>query len=366
MTHGTRPSPPSIPPRLPRLRREILKLVAKQGRKLKKSGTNYWFENKRGKFIVRGKPGKTLFVGLHGGGKGSGDAGSAAGAMGGGGWWWIFPEVLEKTEHGWTDSGTEAWVMELIEAAKRSGRVDPNRIYITGHSMGGYGSWTLGAHHADVFAGAAPYAGAPTAYYRSPADRTVVGIQEGILPNFYNLPLHVFQSLDDKNVPPDSNVYANKALQSLKQKWPEGFNWRYVEVNDRGHAPPQEGYLPSQKWLASHPRVPRPKTFLWQPVLDWKRQFYWVYWQLPEQHALLEVRAGSDNTIDLTFHEGSGDTEGLSVLLGDPLVDLSKEVIVRVDAKKLFRGVVTRTFSTLLMTAVRNDPHLLFDARVDL
>ena len=114
---------PLDPAKLPRLRKEILKLVAKQGRKLKKSGTNYWFENKRGKFIVSGKPGKTLFVGLHGGGKGSGDAGSAAGAMGGGGWWWIFPEVLEKTEHGWTDSGTEAWVMELIEAAKRSGRV---------------------------------------------------------------------------------------------------------------------------------------------------------------------------------------------------------------------------------------------------
>ena len=358
---------PLDPKTLPKLRKELLKITSKHGPKIRKSGTNYFFEKKKsGKYIVQGKPGKALFIGLHGGGAGSGDAGAAAGAMGGGGWWWIFPEVLKKTEHGWTDSGTEEFVMDLIEAAKRTAKVDPNRVYITGHSMGGYGSWTLGAHHADVFAGAAPYAGAPTAYYRSPTDKTVTGIQDGVLPNFYNLPLHVYQSLDDLNVTPESNIFANKALQELKKRFPEGFNWKYVEVNGRGHAAPQEGYLPSQKWLASMPRVPRPKTFLWQPALPWKRHFYWLYWQSPELAALLEVRAKPNNHIEITWHEGSGASEGQSVLLGEPLVDLSKPVTVAVNGETLFEGVVQRTFSTLMMTLPRNDEHLLFDARVDL
>lgn len=350
---------------LPALRKQLLKIAARHGPRLKKSGTNYFFEDKRGKYIVR-KGNHTLFLGLHGGGAGSGDAGAAAGAMGGGGWTWIFPEVLKKTEHGWTDSGTEAFVMDLVEAAKRTFKLDPNRIYITGHSMGGYGTWTLGAHHADVFGGAAPYAGAPTAYYRSPSDRTVTGIQDGVLPSYFTLPLHVYQSLDDKNVTPESNIFANKALQALKQRFPDGFNWKYVEVDGRGHAAPQEGYLPSQKWLASMPRVPRPKAFLWQPVLSWKRHFYWVFWQNPEASSFLEVRAQKDNVIEITFHEGSGDTEGLSVLLGAPLVDLDQPVTVLVNGEQAFQGAVPRTFSTLMMTLPRNDAHLLFDARIDL
>ena len=56
----------------------------------------------------------------------------------------------------------------------------------------------------------------------------------------------------------------------------------------------------------------------------------------------------------------------MSVLLGPPLVDPAKEVVVRVDGAERFRGTVERTLSTLLMTFPRNDADLLFDARVDL
>jgi hypothetical protein len=120
------------------------------------------------------------------------------------------------------------------------------------------------------------------------------------------------------------------------------------------------------KWIAEHARNPRPKAFLWQPVLPWKRQMYWLYWDQPEDRALVQAKALDGNVIDLVTHEGSHDLSGVSVLLGDPLVDLSKEVVVRVDGKEKFRGIVPRTLSTLLLTLPRNDPGLLFDARVDL
>ena len=252
----------------------------------------------------------------------------------------------------------------LPVAAKRTFKVDPNRIYLTGHSMGGYGSWTLGSHHADVFGGVAAYAGAPTCVGNEA--KVLYMVQPGILPNFYNLPLHVFQSGDDLNVPPQSNDFANKALKKVKEKWPAGFNYRYDRVEGRGHAPPAEGYLPSQKWIASHARNPRPKTFLWQPVLGWKRQFYWVYWARAEMEALIEVRALEGNNIAILTHEGSDDVSGLSVLLGAPLVDLEKDVKISVNGEERFNGPVARTFSTLLMTLPRGDAGLLFDARVDL
>ncbi len=358
---------PLDPKTLKKLRKDLLKTANKHGPRLAKSGTNYFYDEKkkRGKYIVSGKPSKALFIGLHGGGVGSGSANSAAGAMGGGGWGWIFPEVLEKTERGWTTSGTEEFVMELIEAAKRTHKLDPNRIYITGHSMGGFGSWHLGAHHADVFAGVAPYAGAPIPVWQTDT-QIPIDILPGVLPSYYTLPLHFFQSGDDKNVPPAENDCAFERLKELKQKWPDGFNFRYDRVEGRGHGAPQEGYLPSQKWLASHPRVPRPRAFLWQPILPWKRHFYWVYWGRAELEALIEVRALDGNVIDIKTHEGSGDVSGLSVLLGAPLVDLDAEITVRSNGEQLFKGRVPRTFSTLMLTLPRNDPHLLFDARVDL
>lgn len=352
--------------KLPALRKELLKIAGKHGPKLARAGTHYLLdeEQKRGKYIASGKPAKTLFISLHGGGAGSG---TASAFMGGGGWWWIYPEVLEKTEHGWTDSGTEQFVMALIEAAKRTGKVDPNRIYITGHSMGGFGSWTIGAHHADVFAGIAPYAGAPTCVKdERDVSGPYVAVQPGVLPNLFTMPLHFFQSGDDKNVPPEANDFAHKALLELKKKWPDGFPFRYDRVEGRGHAPPQEGYLPSQKWLASHVRNPRPAAFLWQPVLPWKKHFYWVYWDRAEMEAILEVRALEGNVVDIKTHEGSGDVSGLSVLVGPPLFDVKQEVTVRVNGEQLFKGAVQHTFSTLMLTLVRNDPGLLFDARIDL
>jgi hypothetical protein len=161
-------------------------------------------------------------------------------------------------------------------------------------------------------------------------------------------------------------VFAAKALLDWKARFPDGFDHRYVEVDGRGHGPPEEGYLPSLRWVAERPRVARPKRFLWQPVLPWKRQMHWLHWATPERGALLEARALDGNVVDLTVHEGSDDLTGLSVLLGPPLVDLSKEVVVRVNGGERFRGPVPRTLSTLLLTLPRNDPALLFDARVDL
>jgi hypothetical protein len=358
---------------LPAIRAALLKIANRTGPRIGKSGTNWFWEekkgggdSKRGKYIVSGKPSSTLFIGLHGGGAGEGDAESAASAMGGGGWWWIYPEVLKKTEHGWTDAGTEEFVLELIEAAKRTGKVDPNRVYITGHSMGGYGTWTIGAHHADTFGGGAAYAGAPSPIWKSATEQVVVGVEEGILPSFFALPLHVYQSMDDKNVPPQANEFATAELAKWKERFPGGFEYRYDRTDGRGHAAPAEGYMPSLEWIAGHRRVARPKAFLWQPVLTWKRHMYWLHWGSPEHGALLEAKAVDGNAIEITTHEGSHDVTGLSVLLGPPLVDLSKEVVVRVDGKERFRGVVPRTLSTLLLTMPRNDPDLLFDARVDL
>ncbi len=50
-------------------------------------------------------------------------------------------------------------VMDVIEEMKQAYRIDPDRIYLTGHSMGGYGTWSVAMNHPQVFAALAPVAG---------------------------------------------------------------------------------------------------------------------------------------------------------------------------------------------------------------
>lgn len=50
-------------------------------------------------------------------------------------------------------------VMDVIAEVRRDYNVDPDRIYLTGHSMGGYGTWSVAMSHPDVFAAIAPVSG---------------------------------------------------------------------------------------------------------------------------------------------------------------------------------------------------------------
>ena len=50
-------------------------------------------------------------------------------------------------------------VLEVLEDVKRHYRVDPDRVYLMGHSMGGYGTNNVATHHPDLFAAVAPVQG---------------------------------------------------------------------------------------------------------------------------------------------------------------------------------------------------------------
>lgn len=68
-----------------------------------------------------------------------------------------FPFILVspqlKTSYG---SWPAAYVMDVINHAKKTLRVDPKRIYITGLSLGGFGAWTTLGAYPEVFAAALP------------------------------------------------------------------------------------------------------------------------------------------------------------------------------------------------------------------
>lgn len=58
----------------------------------------------------------------------------------------------------WEDTGRHD-ALEVLDLAKQRLETDPSRTYLTGHSMGGHGTWQLGAHFPSQFAAIAPSAG---------------------------------------------------------------------------------------------------------------------------------------------------------------------------------------------------------------
>jgi dienelactone hydrolase len=58
----------------------------------------------------------------------------------------------------WEDWG-RIDALEVLDHASERLQADPERVHLTGHSMGGHGTWQLGVHATDRFAAVAPSAG---------------------------------------------------------------------------------------------------------------------------------------------------------------------------------------------------------------
>ena len=75
-------------------------------------------------------------------------------------WVAIFPRRIDG-DSDWAAPDSEALVLDLVDAALRTFRVDPDRVILSGTSAGALGAWRLAARHPDRFAGLAAFSGGP-------------------------------------------------------------------------------------------------------------------------------------------------------------------------------------------------------------
>ena len=117
-------------------------------------GSLQYYGVRQGTAELGRKPAK--FLSVHGAGvKGIGQAGSYQNKD-----WGHVVAPTNRREFGfdWEDWG-RIDAMEAFEHAAQAYGTDPVRTYLTGHSMGGHGTWYLGATFPDIWAAIAPMAG---------------------------------------------------------------------------------------------------------------------------------------------------------------------------------------------------------------
>lgn len=62
-------------------------------------------------------------------------------------------------KHGWEPQRVKLFLDKLIQSRTRRFKIDPNRVYLTGFSMGGFGTFRTAEEYPDLFAAVAPVAG---------------------------------------------------------------------------------------------------------------------------------------------------------------------------------------------------------------
>lgn len=124
-----------------------------------------------------------------------------------------FPFILVSPQspgRGWNPEVLDA----LLDSVIKKYRVDKDRVYLTGLSMGGYGAWALAAAYPGKFAALAPICGGG-----NPADAGKLA----------RLPIWVFHGARDSTVPPRRSEEMVEALQAA------GGNPKFTLYPEAGH-----------------------------------------------------------------------------------------------------------------------------------
>ena len=109
----------------------------------------------------------------------------------------IIPQ-LPSSQKGWANGA--AAVYELIQVTVSKFGIDEANISLTGHSMGGTGTWNLALSYPTLFARIAPLSGS-------------VRMQPEYIEKLKNIPVWAFVGSADTIVPPDSSMEFVAALK---------------------------------------------------------------------------------------------------------------------------------------------------------
>jgi predicted peptidase len=148
----------------------------------------------------------------------------------------------------WTGAPAEA-AMAALEAVMVRYATDPDRVYLTGISMGGNGAWYLAYRHPDRFAAVAPICGWVESHPHFSRGQVVPG-QDGepfqaLAQRLAGVPIWIFHGDADTAVPVEQSRRAAAALEAA------GADVRYTELPGVGHNSWDPAYQSSElsHWL---------------------------------------------------------------------------------------------------------------------
>lgn len=148
-------------------------------------------------------------------------------------------------------------VLGAVRDAMRRFSIDTDRIFLTGHDIGGDAAWDIGLAHPDLWAGVIPYLAVSRRYVPRYRDN-------GKLVDWY------FVAGER-----DGGKMAQNAPDFDKYLRP-GFNCTLVEYHGRGHEPYHDEIQRVFDWMNRRTRRPPPAEFSVSTMRPWDNYFWWM------------------------------------------------------------------------------------------
>jgi len=137
----------------------------------------------------------------------------------------VFPQSQKRT---WkADSDDSKRALQILEVVQKEFKTDPKRVYLTGLSMGGYGTWSLATKYPDKWAAMVPICGGG-----DPAEADKIK----------NIPCWCFHGDSDTAVKVDRSRDMMAALKKA------GGDPKYTEYPAVGHNSWDKAYATPELW----------------------------------------------------------------------------------------------------------------------
>jgi predicted esterase len=274
----------------------------------------------------------------------------------------IAPDYLapKTSEYGY-DEEAHAAVTRCIRDARKRFSVDSDRIFLSGHGVGGDAAFDIGMSHPDLFAGVIPIAGIGRNYCTYYWE------------NAKQLPFFIVGGELDRD-----SLRKNANGGQVNRMMRHGFDVIYVDYIGRGYENYYEEIQTLFDWMDRHQRVKYLKEVKMKVLRPGDNRFFWIEEDQFPPSMLGAVPLAGDHrghVKPMLLHAKVTFTNALYIVrsraakhtlwLSPEFVDFEKRVVVRVGTRQKFNKFVGRSVQTMLEDLrVRGDRQKLYWAKL--
>ena len=230
-----------------------------------------------------------------------------------------------------------AAVLAALRESLRRFSIDTDRVFLSGHSMGGDAAWDIALAHPDLWAGLvaiSPAAGKYVNHYWH---------------NARTLPMYlVGGELDAASF--------GRNTMDLDRYFAKGFDATYVEYRGRGHEHFSDEIMRIFDWMSRRQRVFFPPSIDAVSMRPWDRFFWWVEMERPPARTMvlpsqwppppairpfaIEAKTMPPNSVPASMLAVRCGADRVRIWLSPELVDFSRPVTITLDGRKLWKDPI--------------------------
>ncbi|MCH7988312.1 MAG: hypothetical protein IID46_04080 [Planctomycetes bacterium] len=274
----------------------------------------------------------------------------------------IAPEYLQENQKSY-DYSTAAHtaVIQSIRDARKRFNIDSDRLFLSGHGMGGDAAFDIGMSHPDLFAGVMPITGICGHYCK------------WYWINARHVAWYVVGGERDR----DSLERNSRELYRMMQ---QKFDVLYAEYIARGYESYHEELDNLFDWMDLHRRAKYIKEIEAKILRPSDNRFYWIKVagfarNVTQSNVLKETRVNRVSPMNLKVIVRSGNTIIISrsaakrntLFLSPELIDFDKKVTVRVRGRNRYHDFLDHDISVMLDDfRLRGDRQKLYWAKLEI